>query len=555
MHKTCRTILFLLIGSAFCSAAQASIRFNISIDKSARSVPTTGRVILIVSRMEKPEPRLLVAPNSVPIFGVDAENLNPGQAVTIDQTTLGHPIDSLNQIAAGDYYVQAIMDVYTECHRADGHTVWVHWDAGGGETPTTFAGNLYSDVKKVHFDLSQNLESELTLNHVIPAEKPAEDTKWLKHVRIQSKLLSQFWGVPVYLGATVLLPKGYDEHPDMHYPAVYAQGFLGAPPFYFTDDPKTLKQEEGIRRTGLQPGYEFYQSWTSDHFPRFLAVTFFEPCPFFVDAYSVNSVNSGPYGDAITQELIPYVESHFRGIGKGYARTLEGASTGGWGSLDLQLKHPDFFGGAWVFYPDPIDFTRYQMVDIYKDDNAFDAPGRSWIPAERPFRRSDDGQVNITNRQLSSFEDVLGSHGRSGFQLECWEDIYGPIGSDGYPIALWDKRTGKINRDAANYMRDHGYDLTYYTKQNWPTLGPKLAGKLHFFCGDMDNFYLNLAVYKFEDMLKETSNPKGDATFIYGRPMKGHWWHPQNFAQIIQDMAVQIRKNAPDGDSTAWFEN
>jgi hypothetical protein len=540
MRRLVHIAIILLFQVLLCSVVQAEVRFEVSFDRAVHSESITGRIILVVARSDRTEPRLQIAPNATPIFGVDAENLAPGQIAVIDQATFGHPVDSLLQLPAGDYYVQAILNVYTKCQRSDGRTVWVHWDMGGRFFNIS-PGNLYSEVRKVHLDPAAGYKVSLSLDRAIPPIDPPKDTKWVKRVQIRSELLSKFWGIPVYLGATVILPKGYDEQPDARYPVVYAQGYVGRPAFYFTDDPNSLKQQESLREAGLQPGYEFFQSWTSDNFPRFLAVTFVEPSPFFPDGYGVNSANNGPYGDAITQELIPYVEKQFRAIGKPYARLLEGASTGGWESLALQLQHPDFFGGAWIYNPDPIDFRRYLLVNIYEDENAFYAPGRSWMPAERPMRRSVEGQVNLTVRQVSQFEAVLGSKGRSGYQFNAWEAVYGPVGDDGYPRPLWDKRTGKIDRAVALYMRDHGYDLRAYAEKHWPVLGPKLAGKLHFITGDMDNFYLNLAVYLFEDFTKRTTNPPSDATFEYGRPLKGHSWHSKNFADMLREMAEQVK--------------
>ena len=170
------------------------------------------------------------------------------------------------------------------------------------------------------------------------------------------------------------------------------------------------------------------------------------------------------------------------------------------------------------------------------------------------MRRSAEGQVNLTVRQVSQFEAVLGSKVRSGYQFNAWEAIYGPVGDDGYPRPLWDQRTGKIDHEVAVYMRDHGYDLRYFTEQNWATLGSKLSGKLHFISGDMDNFYLNLGVYLFEEFAKKSTNPKSDATFAYGRPMKGHSWHAQNFADMLRDMAEQVKKTTPASDSRAWSQ-
>jgi hypothetical protein len=230
-----------------------------------------------------------------------------------------------------------------------------------------------------------------------------------------------------------------------------------------------------------------------------------------------------------------------------------GGSTGGWESLALQIHHSDFFGGTWTYYPDPIDFRRYQLTNIYEDENAFYEPGHEWTKPERTMMRGVDGQPKITVRQFSRLTRVLGSKGRSGQQYDAWEAAYGPVGDDGYPKPLWDKATGKIDRSVAEYMREHGYDLRDYVVKSWPKIGPQLTGKIHLYCGDMDNYYLNLAVYLFEDSAKSRTNPVADATFEYGRPMQGHGWMPMTFPELIRQMAEQITRNAPAGENTrAW---
>ena len=160
--------------------------------------------------------------------------------------------------------------------------------------------------------------------------------------------------------------------------------------------------------------------------------------------------------------------------------------------------------------------------------------------------------MHTTMRQMSQLEEVLGSHGRSGQQFEAWEAVYGPVSADGYPKPLWDKLTGKIDPAVAVYMRDHDYDIRYYLEKNWAQIGPQLAGKLHIYCGDMDNFYLNLAVYKLEDFLRRTTNPAFAGTFEYGRPMKGHGWSPINQAEMLRAMADHISRNAPAGADSSW---
>jgi hypothetical protein len=283
-----------------------------------------------------------------------------------------------------------------------------------------------------------------------------------------------------------------------------------------------------------------------------LMVTFLHPTPYYDDSYAVNSANNGPYGDAIMTELIPYIESHFRIISQGYARVLSGGSTGGWESLALQAYHPDFFGGAWVYYPDPVDFHRWVTTDVYTDTSAYLAEGTRWLPHERPFMRTPEGQPMLTARQLDQIETALGTHGRSAEQQQAWEAVYGPVGADGYPVPLWNHDTGRIDHAVAAYMRDHGYDLSAYIQDNWPRIGQQLAGKLHVYTGDMDHFYLNLAVYRLQEVLERLRDPAYGGSFTYGRPLKGHGIRPTTTGDMLRAMAAEIAKNAPAGSGAAW---
>lgn len=553
------TALALALAGTRTAAAAQRERFEVTVPTVAHQGPLTGRLIVILSRNEKPEPRLTLSPRGTAVFGTDLNQLAPDHAAIVDDSALGYPI-SLSALPAGDYYAQAVVNVYEQVHRADGHTIWVHMNDGSVDFFTIAPGNLYSDVQRVH--IGDGGTAHLAVTHVIPAEPRPADTEWLRHVRIQSQLLTTFWGRPVYVHADVLLPMGYASHGNTYYPSIYALGHAPVPFNFSTDTadrfgakaPTDMRRGARIDRTrGVESGYDFYKSWTSPQFPRVIAITLEQETPYFPDSYSVNSANHGPYGDALIQEVIPYLESHFRIIHQPYARQLEGASTSGWQTLALQLKHPDFFGGAWVLQPDPIDFRHYQLTNIYDDSSAFTVPNTQFTSIERPFQRTTEGQEVLTTRELSRLEAVLGSHGRSGFQLEGWEAVYGPVGPDGYPVPLWDKLTGKIDHTVAAYMRDHGYDLRVYAQQNWPTLGPKLTGKLHFFAGDMDNFFLNLAVYDFQDFVDGTSNPHSNADFTYGRPMKGHSWHSFTWAEMVQKMADAIEREAPPAEtSKSW---
>lgn len=550
-----------LAGPPPAIAPGSALKFEVSFPPSVHDGPITGRVFVMVSSEPQPEPRLGAGSwgDAPPLLGKDVDQLKPGEPAVIDGNTLGYPANSLRDVPAGDYYVEALVNVYTEFHRSDGHTIWAHMDQWEGQQFNRSPGNIYSEVQKVHLDPAEGYDVRLSLTKIIPPIAEPPDTTWVKHVKIQSKLLSAFWGHPMYIGAVVLLPKGYDAHPGARYPVIYEQGhFSLAPPFRFStvEQPVPPRFQSLLKSYNLETSYKFYQAWNSDNFPRMIAVTFQHPTPYFDDSYAVNSANNGPYGDALLTELVPYLESHFRMIPQGWARVLTGGSTGGWESFALQVLHPDFFGGTWTLYPDPIDFRHYQLTNIYEDDNAFWEPGHHWLQVPRYMEREPYGQPETSAQKFSQLEDVLGSHGRSGQQLEIWEAAYGPMGDDGYPKPLWDKRTGKIDHSVATYMRDHGFDLGYDLRTNWKTLGPKLRGKLHLYVGDMDNFYLNLAVYDVEAFLKSTTDPSYDGDIQYGRPEKGHGWQPATQEELVRWMADHITKSAPQGaDTKSWKYN
>jgi len=546
----------------------APVTFTISFPAAAHADPITGRLFVVIARDSSPEPRLRVGSftQTTPFFAADVSGLAAGQSATISDTTPGYPTASIRDLPAGDYYVQALMNVYTEFHRADGHTIWAHMDQWEGQHFNRSPGNLVSEVRRVHLDPQAGYAVALSLTKVLPPVVVAADSKYVKRVKIQSDILTKWWGHPIYFGATVLLPEGYDAHPNVNYPVLYQQGHFGlGAPLGFDTVQTPISPAAAARNASfnLTPGHELYQAWTKPRFPRMIVITFQHPTPYFDDSYAVNSANNGPFGDAIMQELIPYVESHFRIIKQPYARVLSGGSTGGWESLALQLYHPDFFGGTWTQFPDPVDFHHYDLVNAYADTNAFyinNTGGEGlagfaseWYRPPRYFMRDNDGQPLLNVRMFSQLEDVIGSHGRSAEQLEIWEAVYGPAGPDGYPVPLWDKRTGVINHDVANYMRDHGYDLSAYVASHWSTIGPQLVDKIHVDVGDMDNFYLNLGVYDFQAAMEATRNPHVPGVFLYGRPEKGHGWRHAIAPDLLREMAASIVKHTPSGQrSVGW---
>jgi hypothetical protein len=511
------------------TARQAATRVEIVVPPEARSEPVTGRVYVMIARTGVREPRLQIGRTGEPFFGRDVEGLHPGQPAAIDGTDLGWPVESLTEIPPGEYYVQGFVNLYSEFRRSDGHVLWMHDDQWEGQRFSRSPGNLYSEVRRVRLDAEAGYTLRLVADQVIPPIAIPEDTEWVHRFRFQSPMLTEFWGRPIYLGATVRLPRGYHTS-TISYPVLYRQGH-----FSLTDPLRADELEE----------------WTAEDLPRMIVVTFQHPTPYFDDSYAVNSANNGPYGDAILQELIPEVERRYRIIRRPWARLLDGGSTGGWEALALQIFHPDFFGGAWAYCPDPVTFTNVEGVNIYEDENAF-YKDRGWFRVPTINTREVNGEVRLTSEQRNRFELVSGTRGRSGQQLDIWAAVHGPVGEDGYFAPLYDKRTGVIDRRVAEYWREH-YDLLHYLQTNWSWLGPKLVDKLHVYTGDMDNFYLNEAVMEMEAWMKTTQDPHYEGYFAYGRG-KGHCYRgPISAAARLKEMAQHVMRHQPAELDTPWW--
>ena len=511
-------------------------RFEVSFTRAARAEPVTGRVYVAISRTNSPRtPIDQTGETGVPLFGVNVDALQPGASAIIDATTFGHPVQSLRDLPRGEYWVQPFVNVYTRFARADGRTVWVHMDQWEGQHWQRSPGNLYGAPVKVTWDPASRAPIHLVADKVIPPVVVPNDDEYVRRIKLESAILSKWWGHPIYLGATVLLPKDYDKHPAVRYPVIYDEGHF------------SLRAPGGFGDTTGR-GAPFTKYWLSDSAPRMILVTLQHPSPYYDDSYGVNSANNGPYGDAITKELIPAVESKFRALGTPWARLLTGGSTGGWISLAHQVLYPDFYGGTWSLCPDGVDFRYYQIVNIYDDANAYWLD-KGWMRVERPSQRHPDGNIEAMMKDENWSELVQGDKSRSGGQWDIWEATYGPVGGDGYPKRIWDKRSGVIDKNVAAYWREH-YDLRYILQRDWTTLGPKVYDKINVYVGDADSYFLNMGVHLLEDFLTKTTSPKWTGEIVY-KPMAPHCWGP-SMMELLPKMAAQVERHAPAGAPNGW---
>lgn len=554
----------------FVSAQQVTVRFA----EAVSAKPVDGRVLFLLSKDPSAEPRMQIGdtPGSQMVFGVTVDGLRPGAPVAIDSKAAGYPVLNLKDVPAGEYTAQAVLNVYETFHRADGTTVKLAPDRGEGQHWNLAPGNFLSVPMKVRVGPGAPAIS-LVMDRVIPPLPAFQDTAYVKHLRVQSALLTKFWGRPMYLTALVLLPEGWAEHPQAHYPEMVFEGHFpdGFPDFRTSPPDPGLKPDyserfhlAGYNRIQQEEAYAEYQKWISPGFPRFLVIEIQHANPFYDDSYAVNSANVGPYGDAIETELMPAVERQFRGIGQGWARFLYGGSTGGWESLAVQMFYPDHYNGAFVACPDPVDFHAYTTRDIYKDDNMFTLEGAN-KRVEQPSMRDYLGHTLISLRENVQYEAALGDRGRSGEQFDIWQAVYGPVGDDGYPRPIFDKQTGAIDHTTAAYWREH-YDLDAILQRDWATLGPKLQGKLHLYVGSDDTYFLNDAVYLMEDFLKTTGTPGHGVPYegevAYG-PRAEHCWNgdptlPNALSRLhyntmyVPKIMERIEKTAPKGADMSW---
>jgi hypothetical protein len=553
--------------------AQAPQGVVVRLGSAAAQQAVDGRLMLFFSKDAASEPRFQVSATSLSsaqVFGIDVDALTPGEERTFDAAVLGYPIESLRDLPAGEYTVQALLHKYDTFTLATGHTVKLPMDRGEGQQFASAPGNIFSAPRKVQWDGGKSA-LRLELDKVIPAIKEPADTKYVKHVRIKSELLSKVWGRDMFLGAHVLLPEGFDTHPNARYPLIINHGHFPSDLGGWRETPPdpTLKCEyserfhlECYNRIQQQGAYDFYKEWTGPKFPRVLVIEIQHANPYYDDSYAVNSANLGPYGDAIMKELVPHIESRFRGIGAGWARATYGGSTGGWEALAVQMFYPDDFNAAYAACPDPIDFRAYTVVDLYSDTNAYVAEG-PFARVPRPGHRNYLGHVSATLEQMNRSELVLGTRSRSGQQWDIWEAVYSPQGADGYPARIWDKRTGVIDKKVAEYWKEH-YDLGWILRRDWTRgLGKKLEGKIHLYVGDMDNYYLNNAVYLVEDFLKTTRDPAYGGEVTYGDraehcwngdPTRANAYSRLRYHQMfIPKFVERARKTAPAGaDVKSW---
>jgi S-formylglutathione hydrolase FrmB len=480
-----RSAALLLLAAA--PAFADGLRFEVSLPDG--TPPQTGRLVVAVGpRGGRPDPTR-TDPPCLPVLGKDADNWGPGKPLVVDAACDTFPLTNLNSLPAGEYTVQAFLLTNPDIN-----------------LPTA-PGNRSCEVRRVTLDPAAGTVVKLLLDKTSEERKPA-DTATHKFLHIPSKKLSAFHGRPMVYRVGVVLPPDFADTPNRKYALIVHIGGYGS-------------RYTAARR--IRPDRRFVQVMLDGAGP-------------YGDPYQVDSANNGPYGAALTEEVIPLVEKTYRCLGTRESRFTTGGSTGGWVSLALQVFYPDYFNGCWSQCPDSVTFSAFELIDIYRDKNAY----VNRFGFERASKRTIDGDTVFTLRHEVQIERVLGRGGRwelGGRDWCAWNATYGPRGADGKPAPLWDGKTGAIDPTVLNHWEK--YDLVRVLDRNWSNLGPKLAGgKVHVWVGDADDYFLNNAVHRLKATLSRQTAPKFDGKILIDmrQPHTSGGWSDE---QMRDEMAAR----------------
>jgi enterochelin esterase-like enzyme len=485
---TLGTVLSLVTSHAQQPATPPRHAFiHVALDKSlgdSIKSPVAGRLLLFIGPVS-PDGKLsdsvdmqMMAIASVYISAKEIPSLVPGASVDIDADDIVFPAP-LSQAPGGKYQAQALLDVH-HSYNYDGRS----------------AGDIVSSPTAINIPFSNDSSPTLTLTQILPeppdplAQSP-EVSSAIKPIDFVSPSLTSFWGREIRMRGWVLLPPDYASHPDDRYPTVYlTHGFGGTLP--------------ALR---ARYGPILYDRMKQGKMPGMIWVLLDESSATGTHEFA-DGVNNGPWGTALTTELIPALESTYRMDARASGRFLQGHSSGGWATLWLQTRYPAIFGGTWSTSPDPSDFHFFSTIDIYAPHANFYRTAEGKL---HPMLR-DHGEPHATMQQLAQAEQVLGDYGG---QIASFEWVFSPRGPDGRPAQLFNRSTGEIDPNVANYWREH-YDIVERIKRDWSTIGPDLKSKIHLFVGTDDTFYLDGAAHSLQSTLDQLG---GDAqfTFLPGR--------------------------------------
>lgn len=490
--------------------------------------PASGRLLLFAepaaSALAKAKGGPVTAVDASPfggqdasVAGMDIARLAPGQSVAMDTEAMAWP-RAFSQLPAGEYFVQAVLDTARDDNYAgrgpdDLLSTPAKLTLGPGSAPATLVLDQRLPAAGDPWQLPERFPQ--ALRDAAPAAKAAT-----REIDFTSPALSAFWGRPIHLRGWVVLPPGYNEAAPARYPVTYFTHGFG-----------------GNQRALVPTAISVHAGMQSGAVPPMIWVLLDESSPTGTHEFA-DSVNNGPWGQALTTELIPDLERRYRMDARPTGRFLNGHSSGGWATLWLQVRYPEVFGGTWSTAPDPADFHDFTGVDLYAPGaNAYRRGDGSPMPLVR-----DKGRVVATFEQFARLEEVVGP---VGGQLASFEWVFSPRGADGRPLPMFDRGTGAVDPAVVAYWREH-YDIAHRLQSDWPRLKAALDGKLHVYVGTADTFYLDGPARRLQAVL-DGLGAKSDFRYVPGRTHFDLYVDGDDRNALLKDIAWQMYAIARPG--------
>ncbi|MCX7512302.1 alpha/beta hydrolase [Frateuria hangzhouensis] len=511
-----------LLASGACAREAASTAhqlFQVSLPASA-DAPAAGRLLVFATEAKAAKAAAgdgkvaevdssPFAPKQTAVAAREVARLAPGHKLLLDADDLAFPT-AFSRLPPGDYLVQAVLDPQ--------HDYNYHGRNGGDLVSEVVAVHLPGDAapslaltrtlpERKLWDIPTRYMSQTTRKHVAQAREQVQP------IDVVSPALSAFWGRPIHMRGWVVLPPGYDPHGDTTYPTVFQTHGYG-----------------GDLSTQVGTAAMVFGAMAEKQLPPMIWVVLDESSPTGTHEFA-DSVNNGPWGRALTTELIPALERQYRMDARPSGRFLTGHSSGGWATLWLQTRYPKVFGGTWSTSPDPSDFHDFTGVDLYAPGaNVYHRADGTPYPLVRA-----KGKVIATFEDFARMERVLGPYGG---QMASFEWVFSPRGTDGRPLPMFDRDTGEVDPAVIAYWREH-YDIAHRLQRHWPELKPDLDGKIHLVVGTADTFYLDGAAHKLKAVL-DGLGAKSDFRFLPDRTHGDLYVQGEDRQGLFKQMAWEM---------------
>ncbi len=462
-----RWLAVLVFGAATLAGAQQAAHhpalFRVTASPSLPG-PVSGRLLVFMKQGsgDKSVDIEEFRPAATWVAAQEVHDLAPGASVEVDADVTAYP-KPFRDAPAGTWEAQAVLDVNGSYNY--GGRVPADWESGVVALPGSGEPSLTLDR---HPEMSPRRAAAAAMTG-----KPGAAEEF----DFQSALLTRFWGRPTSIRSWVVLPPGYNGRAGKRYPVMYwTHGFGGNLAY------------------ALATGMGLHARMEQKKMPPMILVLLDESCPEGTHEFA-DSVNNGPWGAALTTEFIPAIERKYWMDAKPSGRLLNGHSSGGWATLQLEINYPRIFGGTWSTSPDPSDFHDFTGTDLYAPKaNVYRKPDGTPTPIMRA-----DGKVVATFEQFAKIEAVLGPYGG---QVSSFDWVFSPKGPSGAPEPMFDRVTGFVHPEVVRYWHDH-YDLAHLTEEHWARDGSLLKGRIHLFVGTADTFYLDGSARLFEARLKK----------------------------------------------------